>query len=74
MSNMPKKINPEVRARAVRLVADHLGEYPSLTAASAAVAKQVVSVMRACAGGFCRPRSMGANVFDASPVVPGSVH
>jgi transposase len=25
----------------VRLVADHLGEYPSLTAASAAVAKQV---------------------------------
>ena len=38
---MPKKIDPEVRARAVRLVADHLGEYPSLTAASAAVAKQV---------------------------------
>ena len=38
---MTKKIDPEVRARAVRLVADHLGEYPSLTAASAAVAKQV---------------------------------
>ena len=38
---MPKKIDPEVRARAVRLVADHLDEYPSLTAASAAVAKQV---------------------------------
>ena len=38
---MPKKIDPEVRARAVRLVADRLGEYPSLTAASAAVAKQV---------------------------------
>ncbi len=38
---MPKKIDSEVRARAVRLVADHLGEYPSLTAASAAVAKQV---------------------------------
>ena len=38
---MPKKIDPEVRARAVRLVADHLGEYPSLIAASAAVAKQV---------------------------------
>lgn len=38
---MPKKIDPEVRARAVRLVNDHLGEYPSLTAASAAVAKQV---------------------------------
>ena len=38
---MPKMIDPEVRARAVRLVADHLGEYPWLTAASAAVAKQV---------------------------------
>ena len=38
---MPKKIDPEVQARAVRLVNDHLGEYPSLTEASAAVAKQV---------------------------------
>ena len=38
---MPKEIDPEVRSRAVRLVAEHLGEYPSLTAASAAVAKQV---------------------------------
>lgn len=38
---MPKKIDPEVKARAVRLVTEHLGEYPSLTAASAAVAKQV---------------------------------
>jgi transposase-like protein len=38
---MPKKIDPEVQARAVRLVNDHLGEYASLTAASASVAKQV---------------------------------
>jgi transposase len=30
-----------VKARAVRLVNDHLAEYPSVTAASAAVAKQV---------------------------------
>ena len=28
---MPKKIDPEVRARAVRFVADHLGGYPTLT-------------------------------------------
>jgi transposase-like protein len=41
MSTMPKKIDPELKARAVRLVTDHLGEYPSLTAASAAVAKQL---------------------------------
>lgn len=41
MCTVPKKIDPEVRARAVRLVNEHLGEYPSLTAASEAVAKQV---------------------------------
>ena len=39
---MPKKIDEELKARAVRLVSDHVGEYPSLTAASAAVAKQLV--------------------------------
>ena len=38
---MPKKIDEELKARAVRLVQDHLGECPSVTAASAAVAKQV---------------------------------
>lgn len=38
---MPKKIDEELKARAVRLVNDHLGEYPSVTAASAAVAKQL---------------------------------
>ena len=38
---MPKKIDPEVRAGVVRLVAEHLGEYRSLTAALAAVGKQV---------------------------------
>jgi transposase len=38
---MPKKIDPEVRARAVRLVTEHLEDYPSLTAASAAVARQL---------------------------------
>ena len=38
---MPKKIDEELKARAVRLVSDHLGEYPSLTAASGVVAKQL---------------------------------
>ena len=38
---MPKKIDPELKARAVRLVNEHLGEYPSLTAAAAVVAKQL---------------------------------
>ena len=38
---MPKKIDPELKARAVRLVTEHRGEYPTLTAASQAVAKQL---------------------------------
>jgi transposase len=38
---MPKKIDPEVRARAVRLVIEHRSEYSSLTAAAEAVARQV---------------------------------
>ena len=38
---MPKKIDDEVRARAVRLVLEHQSEYASLTAAAEAVARQV---------------------------------
>ncbi len=38
---MPKKINPEVKSRAVRLVSEHRQEYPSLTAAAEAVSKQL---------------------------------
>jgi transposase len=41
MSSMPKKIDPELKARAVRLVTEHRGEYATLTAASQAVAKQL---------------------------------
>jgi transposase len=36
---MPKKIDPAIRG-AVRLVREHRSEYPSLTAAAAAVARQ----------------------------------
>ncbi len=38
---MPKKIDEELKARAVRLVSDHRGEYSSLTGAAAVVAKQL---------------------------------
>lgn len=37
---MPKKVDPELKARAVRLVLEHRQEYSSLTAAVAAVARQ----------------------------------
>lgn len=38
---MPKMADSELKARAVRLVNEHLGEHPSLTAAAGAVAKQL---------------------------------
>lgn len=38
---MPKKISPEVKARAVRMVQEHQQDYPSVTAAAQAVAKQL---------------------------------
>ena len=38
---MPKKLDPELKARAVRLVLEHRAEYPTKTAAVLAVAKQV---------------------------------
>src|SRR3954470_3334917 len=41
MCTMPRKIDEELKARAVRLVSDHQGEYSSLTAAAAVVAKQL---------------------------------
>lgn len=37
---MPKKIDPALRERAVRLVLDHLQEYPTITAACEAAARR----------------------------------
>ena len=36
---MPKKLDPELKARAVRLVLEHRAEYPTKTAAVLAVAR-----------------------------------
>lgn len=41
MQFVPKKIDEQLKSRAVRLVTDHRQEYPSLTAACEAVARQV---------------------------------
>lgn len=38
---MPKKIDEQLKTRAVRLVTEHRREYPTLTAACEAVARQV---------------------------------
>ena len=38
---MPKKFDPEIKARAVRMVRDHLPEYGSVTATAEAVGPQL---------------------------------
>ncbi|MBA3800312.1 MAG: hypothetical protein H0X18_14700 [Geodermatophilaceae bacterium] len=38
---MPKKITPEQKARALRMVAEHQQDYPSVTAVCQAVPKQL---------------------------------
>ena len=38
---MPSKIDPAVKARALRMVADHRGDYPSDTACAEAIALKV---------------------------------
>ena len=40
MRTVPKKTDPKVKEHCVRLVLDHLQEYPSLTAAAEAVARR----------------------------------
>ena len=57
---MPKKVSPELRARAVRMVQEHQQDYPSQTAAAQAVARQLGLGGRLCDAGWCRPRSMAA--------------
>jgi hypothetical protein len=54
---MPKTYDSEFKARAVRLVRDHLADYASVTAASVAVGAQLGSRVRRCGAGWCRPRS-----------------
>lgn len=41
MNKKPNKFSPEVRARAVRLVQEHRGEYPSLWAAVESIAPKI---------------------------------
>jgi transposase len=38
---MPRKISPDLRSQAVRMVAEHREDYPSVTAAAHAVARQL---------------------------------
>jgi hypothetical protein len=51
MSGMPKMIDPELKARPVRLVSEHRREYPNLTAAAARSPSRSVSGRSQCGVG-----------------------
>ena len=54
---MPKKYEPEEKARAIRMVREHLAEYGSITATCDAVGPRVGSAGRRCAAGSARRTS-----------------
>ena len=70
---MPKKISPEVKARAVRMVAEHQQDYPSVTAAAAAVAKQL-GLGRETVRQWVARRSRGGWPADRPPGRPTTAH
>ena len=54
---MPKKVSPELKARALRMYEEHRADYSTMTAAAAAVAKHLDLGRRRCAVGLPRRRS-----------------
>lgn len=56
---MPKRIPEEEQQqqRAIRLVSDHLDEYPNITAACETISKRLGLGLSRCAGGCVRRRS-----------------
>lgn len=63
---MPKKIDPALRERAVRLVREHRSEYPSQLSSRSHVRK--ASVLKRCGVGCVRPISMPVNA-KATPAL-----
>lgn len=62
MNSMPKKIEPALRAQAVRLALEHRAEDPPTTVAAQAVAKQVGVGNEGLRRWVAQPRSTPASV------------
>jgi transposase len=52
---MPVKYDQETKAKAIRLVGEHAGDYPSEYAAITAVARRLGMTAERCASGSARP-------------------
>ena len=57
---MPVRYDQDTKARAIRLVREHAGDYPSEYAGITAVARRLGWPRRRCASGSGRPPSMRA--------------
>jgi transposase-like protein len=55
---MPVRYDQDTKAKAIRLVREHAGDYPSEYAAITAVARRLGMTRRRCASGSGRPPSM----------------
>ena len=61
--NKSNKFSPEVRERAVRLVQEHRGEYPSLWAAVESIAPKIGCVPQTLLEGSSARRSMAVSAM-----------
>ena len=64
---MPTKYDPNTKAKAIRLVREHRGDYPLEYAAITAVARRLGMTPRRCASGCARPRSMRGQRREPAP-------
>jgi hypothetical protein len=65
---MPKKIDPKVKERCVRLVLDHLQEYPTLTAAATAVTVSPSAITARTASYRCSATDISLMNQGVSPI------
>ena len=59
---MPKKIEPAVRERVMRMITEHRSEYATPTELARVIAARERLGVRRCVAGLCRPRWMAGSV------------
>jgi len=64
VQHMPSKYDPEIRAKAVRLVVDHRGDYPSEWAAIKAVSTRLGGVNAETLRNWIRQAAIDAGQAD----------
>ena len=63
---MPKRIEPAVRERVMRMIAEHRSEYTTPTELARVIAARERLGVETCVAGLCRPRWMAGSVRRVS--------